>query len=44
MKLFLSIIALILAIIQVVLAAMAVRASNRAKKNLEKYYRSRDSF
>lgn len=43
MKLFLSIVALVLAIIQVILAAMAVRASNRAKKALEKYY-GRDSF
>ena len=37
MKLLLSIIALVLAIIQVILAAMAVRANNRARKNLEKY-------
>lgn len=37
MKLFLSIVALVLAIIQVILAAMAVRASNRARKTLEKY-------
>ena len=44
MKLFLSITALVLAIIQVVLAAMAVRASSRAKKTLEEYYRSRGSF
>ena len=44
MKLFLSIVALVLAIIQVILAAMAVRASNRAKKTLEKYYGSRNSF
>ena len=36
MKLFLSIVALVLAIIQVILAALAVRASYRAKKNLEK--------
>ena len=37
MKLFLSIVALVLAIIQVMLAAMAVRASNRARKTFEQY-------
>lgn len=37
MKLVLSIVALVLAIIQVTLAFMAVRASNRARKILEKY-------
>ena len=43
MKLFLSIVALVLAIIQVILAAMAVRASNRARKILEEY-ESRKNF
>lgn len=37
MKLLLSVVALVLAIIQVILAAMAVRASNRARKTLENY-------
>ena len=43
MKLLLSIIALVLAIIQVILAAMAIRASNRARKTFEKY-ESRNNF
>ena len=43
MKLFLSIVALVLAIIQVILAAMAVRASNRARKTFEEY-KSRSNF
>lgn len=37
MKLFLSIVALVLAIIQVILAVSAVRASNRARKTFEQY-------
>lgn len=37
MKLFLSIVALVLAIIQVILAAIAVRKSNKARKILENY-------
>ena len=43
MKLLLSIVALVLAIIQVILAAEAVRRSNRVRKTLEKY-ESRDNF
>ena len=37
MKLLLSIVALILAIIQVILAAIALRKSNKVRKTLEKY-------
>lgn len=39
MKLFLSIVALVLAVIQVTLAAMAVRKSNEARKIFEEYER-----
>lgn len=37
MKLLLSIMALVLAIIQVILAAKAARRSNRVRKAIEKY-------
>ena len=43
MKLLLSIVALVLSIIQVILAAIAVRKSSRARKTFEKY-ENRNNF